>query len=113
MAVRVVEIDNIEWQSAPRTWPGKAADGEPDVRYKPFSTGAHAAPAGQLIEFEAGHVEAPHSHAESEIFFVLSGGLQIGDAEVTAGMLVHIDGGTVYGPRAPAGCRFLRLSLAD
>jgi mannose-6-phosphate isomerase-like protein (cupin superfamily) len=112
MAVQLVDIEALEWQGVPDEWAGKVADGEP-VRFKPFSTGARAVPGGQMIEYQAGHVEAPHSHDESEIYFVLSGDLAIGDDRVAAGMLVYIAAGTVYSPSTERGCRFLRLELDE
>ena len=109
----VVNLEALSWQGVPDTWKGKVAEGEPGVRYKMFTTGATAAPSGQLIEFEPGHHEAPHSHAESELFYIVSGDLTIGADAIAPGMVVHIAGGTVYGPLdTKAGCRFLRLSLA-
>jgi hypothetical protein len=112
--VDVVDLEGLEWQGVPDSWAGKAAEGEPAVRFKLFTTGAPAVPSGQLIEFEAGHVEAPHSHAESELFYFVAGDLTIGDEQLSPGMVVHIAGGTVYGPLSTKqGCRFLRLGLAD
>ena len=110
----VVDVETLEWQGVPDSWEGKAAEGEPGVRYKMFATGASAAPSGQLIEFEPGHHEAPHSHPESELFYIVAGDLTIGDDTLAPGMVVHIARGTTYGPlRTVQGCRFLRLGLAE
>ena len=113
MTIKIVDIESCEWQSAPETWEGKVASGEPDVRFKYFATGAAAVPAGQIIEYEAGHVAARHSHEEGEIFYMLSGDLTIGDDVVEPGMLVYIEARAAYGPSTTEhGCRFLRLGLA-
>lgn len=113
MAVTVVDIEALEWQTAPDSWSGKVRKGEPDVRFKPFSTGSDWIPAGQLVEYEADHVESRHSHEEDEILFILAGELITGATILRPGMLVHIDGGTEYGPlRTDSGCRFLRLGIA-
>jgi quercetin dioxygenase-like cupin family protein len=109
----VVDVEALDWQGVPDTWPGRAAYGEPGVKFKMFATGATAVPSGQLIEFEPDHHEAAHSHPESELFYILSGDLTIGDAVISPGMVIHIEGGTKYGPLTTEhGCRFLRLSLA-
>jgi quercetin dioxygenase-like cupin family protein len=114
MAITVVDVEGREWQTAPHSWSGKVREGEPDVRFKPFSTGSDRVPTGQLVEYEAGHLESPHSHAEDEILYLLSGELTIGDTALSPGMLVHIDGGTEYGPlRTQRGCQFLRLGFAS
>jgi len=114
MSISVVDPDQIEWQAVPGTWEGKVGAGEADVRYKAFATGSPLAPSGQLVEYEAGHVEAPHSHDEGEIYVMLAGDLAIDDVVVGAGMLVYIEAGTVYGPSTTEqGCRFVRLGLAE
>jgi quercetin dioxygenase-like cupin family protein len=113
MTVNVVDIEALEWRDVPATRTGKTAGDKPEVRFKPFSTDAPAVPAGQLIEYEPGHVDGRHSHEEDEIYYMLTGDLAIGDDLVKPGMLVFIGAGTEYGPSTTkTGCRFLRLELA-
>lgn len=113
MTVNVVDIKALEWRDVPATRAGEAAGDGPEVRFKAFSTGAPAVPAGQLIVYEPGHVEGRHSHVEGEIYYMITGDLTIGEDRVEPGMLVYIEGGTEYGPSTTdAGCHFLRLSLA-
>jgi hypothetical protein len=111
----MTEIDTnlLDWKEVSDNWPGKVAFGVPAVRYKAFDVGSPVVPSGQLIEYEAGHVEARHSHVESEIFFVVSGHLAIGDADLSPGTLFYISGGTSYGPSiaGPDGVQFLRLHI--
>lgn len=113
MAVNIVDIERLDWSSVGNTWSGKAPDGQPGVRFKPFTVGDGLVPKGQLVEYEIGHFEGAHSHAEDEILFLLSGQLSIDDQPLSPGTLVYIDGGTIYGPlRSDEGCRFLRLHVA-
>jgi hypothetical protein len=84
--VDVVNVEALEWQAVPDTWKGKVAEGEPGVRSKMFTTGASAAPSGQLVEFEAGHHEAPHSHPERELFSIVSGDLTSGGSALDGGL---------------------------
>jgi hypothetical protein len=49
----VGEVEALEWQGVPDTWAGKAAEGEAGVRSTMFTTGATAAPSGQLVERSA------------------------------------------------------------
>ena len=113
MAVNIVDVEGMDWSSVGTTWAGKAADGQPDVRFKPFTIGDGPVPRGQLVEYEAGHFERAHSHDEHEILFLLSGQLSIDEKQLLPGTLVYIEGGTVYGPlKSDEGCRFLRLHLA-
>lgn len=112
MAVSMVDFEAQEWRGVPESWAGKAGEGDPGVRYKAFSTFSAAVPSGQLVEYEPGHLERPHSHPEDEVLYLLSGELTLGDSVLGPGAVVVIDGGTVYGPLLSAsGCRFLRLSL--
>jgi quercetin dioxygenase-like cupin family protein len=112
MAVNIVDIEGLDWSSVGDAWSGKAPDDQPGVRFKPFAIGEGPVPRGQLVEYEVGHFEGAHSHGEDEILFLLSGQLSIDDRQLSAGTLVYIEGGTVYGPlKSQEGCRFLRLHL--
>jgi hypothetical protein len=115
MAVNIIDINSIEWRIPDKAWKGKVGDGEPEVQFKPFETQSDSVPRGQLVFYEPGHHEAAHSHDESEFLYILEGDCTVGDVLVTAGMLVHIEGKTVYGPLkgGPEGVRFLRLHLTD
>jgi mannose-6-phosphate isomerase-like protein (cupin superfamily) len=112
MAVRMIATQELDWNSVPDSWAGKAPKDKPGVRFKAFEVGAGSIPRAQVIEYEAGHDEPAHSHEEDEVFFFLDGQLAIGDQEAKPGTLVFIEGGTTYGPlRSDEGCRFLRLHL--
>jgi quercetin dioxygenase-like cupin family protein len=112
MAVNVVDLSAIEWQDVPATWAGKAGPGEPKVRFKAFTTGDSGMPNGQLIEYEAGHTEAEHSHDEGELYYMLTGDLTIQSLSVGPGVLVCISAGTRYSNRTEDGCSFIRLGIA-
>jgi mannose-6-phosphate isomerase-like protein (cupin superfamily) len=113
MGVDYIDVEGIDWRVPDDGWKGKVREGEPNVQFKAFTTPAGAVPHGQLVFFEPNHHEAAHSHAESELFYILEGEVTIGDGVARAGTLVHIEGGTVYGPlRGGAhGVKFLRLQL--
>ena len=110
MGVSIVDTMNLEWQDVPDSWPGKVM-GESLVRYKYFATAMPSVPAGQLVRYEAGHIEELHSHQEDEVFIIFEGGLVIGDDQLQPGNLAFISGGTSYSPRTLDGCTYLRLSL--
>lgn len=112
MAVRTIDIEQLDWASVDASWSGRAAAGKPGVRYKPFAIGAGSVPTGQMVEYEPGHVEGAHSHDEDEILFLTDGCLELDGRSLGPGTLVFIEGGTVYGPlSSEEGCRFLRLHL--
>jgi hypothetical protein len=113
--VNTIDTSTLHWKEVSDDWPGQVAPGAPAVRYKAFDIGSPLVPSGQLVEYEAGHVEAPHSHVESEIFFVVSGHLSVGDVALSPGTLLYISGGTTYGPSiaGPEGVQFLRLHIEN
>ena len=114
---RAVIIDEsvLKWQSAHKTgWPG-ATIGQPDVRYKLLSSEREGGPNIQLAEYEAQHVEPPHSHPHDEILYILDGGGTFGDRDLRAGLLLFIEKDTVYGPiiSGDHGMKFLRVQMSD
>lgn len=114
MAVHYTDLEDGNWLQASKSdWKGKVAAGEPDVQFRPFETASPVVPRGQLVQYEPGHHEARHSHEESEFLYVLAGEATLGDVQLRAGMLVHVEGGTEYGPidSGPDGLKFLRLHL--
>jgi quercetin dioxygenase-like cupin family protein len=112
MAVNIIDIERLDWSSVDSAWAGRAPDGQPGVRFKPFTIGDGPVPRGQLVEYEVGHFEGAHSHGEDEILLLLSGQLSIDEKQLSPGTLVYIEGGTIYGPlRSQEGCRFLRLHV--
>jgi len=114
MAVKIVDIEGLDWLSPDASWGGTAPEGQPSVRFKPFTISEGLVPKGQLVEYDVGHFESAHSHDEDEILFLLSGRLSIDEQQLFPGTLVYIEGGTTYGPlRSDEGCRFLRLHVAN
>lgn len=111
MAVNIIDINTIEWRSPGKDW--KAGQDETTSEFKPFDTASGVVPGGQLVVFPPGHHQAAHSHEESEFLYFLEGECTVGGELITAGVLVHIDGKTVYGPleAGPEGAKFLRLHL--
>lgn len=107
------EANAVPWFGVPEDWPGKVRSGEPDVRYKVLTEPRGAIPGIQLVEFEAGHFEAPHSHPEGEVLYVLRGELAIGELQLEPGAGAVIEKDTVYGPlrTGPQGASFLRVGL--
>jgi quercetin dioxygenase-like cupin family protein len=54
-----------------------------------------------------------HSHPYHEMFYVLEGEVEIGDAVYAAGACIFIESNTPYGPtRAPKGAKVLRYAEA-
>jgi len=128
--VLIVDEREKQWQkSNPKTWAG-AREGEPSVRYKVLlsslsssagegrpavaAPGEAGAPNVQLAEYEAGHVERPHSHPHDELLYILRGKGTIGERTLEPGIMLFIEKDTVYGPLSTGkeGLAFLRVQLS-
>ena len=107
------EAEKLPWLGVPSDWKGKVREGEPDVRYKVLTQPVGAVPGIQLVEFEPGHFEQPHSHPEGEVLYLMRGELAIGELRLTPGSGAVIEKDTVYGPlrTGPEGATFLRVGL--
>jgi quercetin dioxygenase-like cupin family protein len=106
------QADALPWLGSPADWPGKVRPGEPDVRYKMLTEPKGPVPGVQLIEFEPDHLEPPHSHPESEVFWVLRGEFAVAGVTLRPGCGAFIEKDTVYPVQAgPEGAVFLRVGL--
>jgi hypothetical protein len=106
------EAEARPWLGTPADWPGRVGSGEPDLRYKLLTEAKGPVPGVQLIEFDPGHVEPPHSHPESEVFWVLRGEFRLGDVTLRPGCGAFIEKDTTYSLQTgPAGAAFLRVGL--
>ncbi len=105
--------DAIEWAGVPDDWEGKVSEGAPDLRFKALTPIAAGIPNVQFVEYDPGHNEKPHSHAEGEVFYVLDGELSIGSQVLRAGAGAFVPRDTVYGPLVAGseGVRFLRVGM--
>jgi mannose-6-phosphate isomerase-like protein (cupin superfamily) len=116
--VTVIDTGSLDWQHVPAAWLGDAGAHESRVHFKRFATEMPSLPAGQMVRYAAGHVEALHSHPEDEVFIVLEGELSIdtadgaSDVALVPGSLAFISCGSPYSPRTDTGCVYLRLGLA-
>jgi quercetin dioxygenase-like cupin family protein len=88
-------------------------EGDPRVRSKLLSSGTDGIPYVLIAEYEPGHQEPRHSHAASELLYILDGEAKIGDTTLRPGMVVFVEGETEYGPvtSGAEGIRFLRVEV--
>lgn len=110
--IATFSADELPWLTTPSDWPGRARSGEPDLRYKVLTQAKGPVPGVQLIEFEPGHLEPPHSHPESEVFWVLRGEFRLGEVTLRPGCGAFIEKNTSYSLQTgPQGAAFLRVGL--
>jgi quercetin dioxygenase-like cupin family protein len=96
----------------PTDWPGKAAPGDPSLKYKSLMDRRPGLPNVQRVAYEPNHFEPPHSHDEDEVIYIMGGDMSLGARTVAAGDTIYVALDTRYSFRAgPAGCEFVRLGL--
>jgi len=110
---RILYVDEAqaEWRVSPLK-PGMK-EGDPRVRSKHLVGGADGVPRVIIAEYEPGHREPRHSHAESEVLYILDGDATIEGTVVRPGTVVFVEGATEYGPVVSGehGVRFLRVEV--
>jgi quercetin dioxygenase-like cupin family protein len=81
------------------------------VRTKPYFEPAEIGMMLRVVEYAPQWVVEAHSHAASEVVYVLDGEVSVGDSRFGPGDAIHIEPNTVYGPlrAGPHGVRFLLL----
>src|SRR5271165_6274754 len=100
---------NVSWEEN-RTG-GSAGPAQWSVRTKPYFEPAEIGMMLRVVEYAPDCVVEAHSHAASEVIYILNGKVSICENRFGAGDAIHIEPNTVYGPlRAGAeGARFLLL----
>ncbi len=109
-AIHARRGDNISWEenrsstrgSEPARW---------GFRTKPYFEPADVGMMLRVVEYAPGWVVEAHSHAASEIIYILGGEVSVGEDRFGPGDAIHIEPNTVYGPlRAGThGVRFVLL----
>lgn len=110
----VIKDADIPWEESPREWKAKQADGDPGVRFKRLLGGRPGQLNMQRTEYRPHHHEAPHSHPEDEILFVLSGTVYFGREALGFGDAIYIPRDKVYSLRTgETGASFARVGFGD
>ncbi len=107
-AIHVRHGQNVTWEEN-RT--GGAGPAQWAVRTKPYFEPAEIGMMLRVVEYAPDYVVEAHSHAASEMIYILNGEVSIGDSHFGPGDAIHIEPNTVYGPlrAGAAGVRFLLL----
>ena len=108
-SIHVRHGQNVSWEENRTAGGGEAAKWK--VRTKPYFEPAEIGMMLRVVEYAPACVVEAHSHAASEVIYILDGQVSIGESHYGPGDAIHIEPNTVYGPlRAGAeGVRFLLL----
>jgi quercetin dioxygenase-like cupin family protein len=100
------------WQEVPDFWKAKQKPGDPGLRFKVLM--GQGGPVNmQRNEYFAGHHEAPHSHPEDEILYILDGKMQFGRDALGPGDAIFVPKDKVYSLHSDTGCTFVRIGLSS
>lgn len=107
--IRVRHGESVSWEENRTTESNEPARWA--IRTKPYFEPAEVGMMLRVVEYAPQYVVEPHSHAASEMIYILDGEISIGEDRFGPGDAIHIEPNTVYGPlRAGAdGVRFLLL----
>lgn len=110
--ISIHAAQDFPWQIPDDHWPGKVAPDAPQVKFRTLCEGTAVRPDVRLVEYEAGHHEAAHSHDVTEVLYLLKGEIDLGGETVRAGTAVVIEKNTAYGPlqAGAEGAQFLRVA---
>ena len=109
-AIHARRGETISWEEN-RTSEGGAQALRWGVRTKPYFDPAEVGMMLRVVEYAPDWVVEPHSHAASEIIYILEGEVRVGQESYGPGDAIHIEPNTVYGPLTAGrqGVRFVLL----
>lgn len=102
------------WQEVPDFWKAKQKEGDPGLRFKVLM-GQGTGPVNmQRTQYYPGHHEAPHSHPEDEILYILEGKIHFGRDELGPGDAIFVPKDKVYSLHTgETGVTFVRIGLSN
>jgi quercetin dioxygenase-like cupin family protein len=110
----LIRDSTLSWEEVAPDWKARQQAEDPGLRFKRLLPHASGRPNVQRTEYRPGHREAPHSHPEDEIIFVLDGLLCFGREELRFGDAIFVPKDTVYSLHTgETGAQFLRVGLSD
>ena len=112
--IRLIRDAEVPWEETPAEWKTNQKEGDPGLRFKRLMHHARGLPNMQRTEYRPHHHEAPHSHPEDEILFVLSGAVFFGRDELGFGDAIFVPKDKVYSLRTgETGASFVRIGFSD
>lgn len=114
MDIRLIRDSAIAWEESSPAWKASQRPDDPGLRFKRLLPTSAAMPNMQRTEYRPHHHEAPHSHPEDEILFVLGGKLLFGREELGFGDAIFVPKNKVYSLRTDeTGAQFVRIGLGE
>lgn len=112
--IRLIRDADAPWEEVSPAWHEKQREGDPGLRFKRLLPSVAGMPNLQRTEYRPHHHEAPHSHPEDEIIFVLGGRLFFGRDELGFGDAIFVPRDKTYSLRTDeSGAAFVRIGLSD
>ena len=112
--IMLIRDEAQPWQEVPEFWQAKQKPGNPGLRFKTLIAQGSASANMQRTEYFPGHHEAPHSHPEDEILFILKGQIHFGRDVLGEGDAIFVPKDKTYSLHTgDSGCTFVRVGLSS
>ena len=112
--IMLIRDEAEPWQEVPDFWLAKQKPGNPGLRFKTLIPQGAASANMQRTEYFPGHHEAPHSHPEDEILFILKGQIHFGRDVLGEGDAIFVPKDKTYSLHTgDTGCTFVRVGLSS
>ncbi len=112
----ILLIRNVEqpWHDVSPEWQANQKIGDPGLRFKRLMAQAPGMPNMQHSEYYPHHHEAPHSHPEDEILYILNGTVFFGCEALGPGDTIFVPSGKIYSLHTKeTGAEFVRVGFGD
>ncbi len=112
--IMLIRDEAEPWQEVPDFWKAKQKAGDPGLRFKVLIPQGAASANMQRTEYYPGHHEAPHSHPEDEILYILEGQIHFGRDVLGKGDAIFVPRNKTYSLHTgDSGCTFVRIGLSS
>ncbi len=112
--IMLVRGADAAWNTVSPEWQANQKPGDPGLRFKRLLAHAPGMPNMQHSEYFPHHHEAPHSHPEDEILYVLKGTIYFGREVLGSGDTVFVPKDKVYSLHTKeTGAEFVRVGFGD
>ena len=111
--IMLIRDEAEPWQEVPDFWKAKQKADDPGLRFKVLIPQGAASANMQRTQYYPHHHEAPHSHPEDEILYILEGAIHFGRDVLGQGDAIFVPRDKTYSLHTgETGVTFVRIGLS-